>query len=640
MISQDWANQEALEQRYQMLVENASDIIYTHDLLGNFTSVNQAAERLTGYSRAEALKMNIAQVVAPEYLETVRNNLLHHNQGRVTPTYELEIVTKSGGRRVMDVNTQLIIHDGQLVGVQGIARDMTERKQAEQALRQSEARLLLSQRIGKLGSWELDLTTQSLTWSEELYHIFGRQPGAYQPTREAFYAAIHPADRGRVRAAVDKALTTRGHYEVDHRILLPDGSQRIVHEQAEVVEAGGRIMLVGTAQDITERKRLEEQLLHAQKMEAVGQLAGGVAHDFNNMLMIIQGNLAMLLAEATLTERFRESLLEVLSAAARAGGLTQQLLAFSRRQVLQVRQLDVDELLSTVAKLLYPLLGETIRMELQLSVPSVVIEGDAGKIEQVIMNLAVNARDAMPKGGKMTLGTEHANLAAEDAQRNPEARPGKFVVITVTDTGSGMDTATLARIFEPFFTTKEVGKGTGLGLSTAYGIVKQHQGWMEVQSVLGEGTTFRIYLPASDKIPEKTPPVISPSTSGGGHETILVVEDEPSLRALVGVVLKRYGYHVLEARNGVEALEIWTRHRDQIDLLLTDMVMPEGISGRELVQRLQKDNTVLPVIYTSGYSADWFSSELPLREGVNFLQKPYHPAKLAQIVRENLNKAH
>lgn len=391
----------------------------------------------------------------------------------------------------------------------------------------------------------------------------------------------------------------------------------------------------GYATEITERLNLEAQLRHSVKMEAVGQLAAGVAHDFNNMLTVIQGHANLLLNKEQSVEAAR-SLRQITSVSERAGNLIRQLLMFSRKQVMQPRHLHVNDVLHSLSQMLQRVMGEDIALEVIHGPGLPTIYGDTGMLEQVLMNLAVNARDAMPRGGKFTLATSVHRFADSAALVNPEARAGEFVCLSVSDTGCGMDVITLNRIFEPFFSTKEVGKGTGLGLATAYGIIKQHHGWIEVESQLGAGTTFRIYLPSS--IPTAQPAPATPAQKvKGGHETILVVEDEDPLRELVTEILKLYGYQVISAESGVHALKLWPEHKNEIDLLLTDMVMPLGVSGRELAERLQADAPGLKVIYTSGYSPGMAGKDLALLEGFNFLAKPYPPARLAEVVRECLD---
>ncbi|MBI5385301.1 MAG: response regulator [Verrucomicrobia bacterium] len=385
--------------------------------------------------------------------------------------------------------------------------------------------------------------------------------------------------------------------------------------------------------EITDRLNL----LHAQKMEAVGQLAAGVAHDFNNILTIIQGHASLLQRDVSPNTAAAKSAREVCVAAERAGNLIRQLLMFSRKQVIQLRVLDVHQVIDDLAQMLQRTLGEHVVLQVAHMTGHLPVYADRGMLEQMLMNLAVNARDAMLHGGQLTILAEQVRVSPMAAQQNPEARPGDFVRLSVSDTGHGIAPEVLPRIFEPFYTTKEVGKGTGLGLASAYGIVKQHNGWIEVQSQLGSGTTFAIFLPLSAAPPD---PVASKSAlppSQNNSERLLVVEDEPALRELVVEILQLHGYDVLSAESGLRALEVWEQHKDRIDLLVTDMVMPGGIMGRELASRLQRESPELKVIYTSGYSPGMAGRDLALLESGNFLPKPYPPTRLLQLVRECLD---
>ncbi|HLX94222.1 MAG TPA: ATP-binding protein [Verrucomicrobiae bacterium] len=391
--------------------------------------------------------------------------------------------------------------------------------------------------------------------------------------------------------------------------------------------------------DITDRLNLEEQLRQSQKMESVGQLAAGVAHDFNNMLTIIQGHSSALLAKPTLPSGTLDPLQAIYFAAERAAGLTRQLLMFSRKNVIQSDLLDLREVVGNMSKMLERLLGETIQLEFRPPFELPAMEGDMGMIEQVIMNLSVNARDAMPQGGQLTISLDTVTIDSDYAKAHADARAGQFIRLCVTDTGIGMDAVTLHRIFEPFFTTKEVGKGTGLGLATAYGIVKQHEGWIEVSSEPGKGSTFDVFFPASDKIiPSKKAKSVPVNVAAGGSETILIVEDEPVLREMARDILSEYGYRIFEACSGREALATWQRKMNEIDLLLTDMVMPEGVSGAELAKQLRVKHPHLKVIFTSGYTTTEVKTDLLVKMNARFLQKPYTQVDLAKTVRECLDK--
>ncbi len=391
------------------------------------------------------------------------------------------------------------------------------------------------------------------------------------------------------------------------------------------------------AGDITERQNLEAQLRQSQKMESVGQLAGGIAHDFNNILTVIQGHTSLLSMTADLPEGAADSAQQISHAADRAANLTRQLLTFSRRQIMQPKNLDLNEAVGNMTKMLRRLLGEDITLQVNYAPNLPYVMADPGMIEQVILNLAVNARDAMPRGGRLFVDTSTANIDEAQARNTPGANPGEYVCLTVKDTGVGIAPEHLARIFEPFFTTKDVGKGTGLGLATVYGIVQQHRGWITVSSKVNVETMFQIFLPATAAKSEIVELAAPERDVRGGSETILVVEDEGPLRALVKSLLQRYGYTVLDADSGVNALSVWRSNKDQIHLLLTDMVMPHGMSGRELADRLARDKPDLKIIYSSGYSLAVVGSDMVLQEGLNFLQKPYHPRKLAQAVRDCLD---
>jgi signal transduction histidine kinase/HAMP domain-containing protein/ActR/RegA family two-component response regulator len=394
----------------------------------------------------------------------------------------------------------------------------------------------------------------------------------------------------------------------------------------------------GYVEDLTEKLSLEAQLRQSQKMESVGLLAAGVAHDFNNILTVIQGHAGLLLKKSTLAPEVQTPLQTMSFAAERAAGLTRQLLMFSRRNVIQTRALDLHEVVANMANMLKRLLGETITLEVVNDPPLPPVEGDVGMMEQVILNLAVNARDAMPRGGRLVISTSRCQVTADDTRNLPEARPGTFVRLDTTDTGCGMDAATISRIFEPFFTTKEPGKGTGLGLATVYGIVKQHEGWVEVASAPGRGTTFSVFLPvavragaAADAAAATIQPV------RGGNESLLLVEDEAILQELASMILEDLGYRVRTAATGHEALKVFAEHGGQLDLVVTDMIMPGGMSGRDLAERLWQTHPKLKVVYTSGYSGEEITDDRPHKGKFLFVPKPYTQESLARAIRECLD---
>ena len=425
---------------------------------------------------------------------------------------------------------------------------------------------------------------------------------------------------------------------VERRVTLRNGQVLTIEDTSSLVELHGRpSLLLALFRDVTTQKRLEEQLRQSQKMEAIGQLAGGVAHDFNNILTVIHGHASLLLAGGTLSGVSAKSAQQVAHAADRAAGLTRQLLAFSRRQVMQPRRLDMNEVVCNMTKMLSRILGEDIALQLNYFPQPTVVQADASMMEQVLLNLAVNSRDAMPKGGQLAIKISVRDIEARHVANHPEASMGKFVCLSVIDTGCGIPAENLRRVFEPFFTTKEVGKGTGLGLATVYGIIKQHNGWVEVESQPGNGATFEVFLPCAGGSVELTEERIAERPVPGGEETILVVEDEEPVRELVCNLLASHGYKVLRAESGVQALEIWKQSKDSVDLVLTDLVMPDRINGRELAEKLWGERPTLKVIFMSGYSADVVGADFVLKRGVNYLQKPYHPRKLALMVRDCLD---
>jgi PAS domain S-box-containing protein len=517
---------------------------------------------------------------------------------------------------------------------------------------------------------EMDVMVRQRT--QELQTAHDRLRGSEERFSKAFHAspipmAIHTLEEGRFADANEAFLRMTGYRRqeligrtVGELSLCPDlesrawpvlraqrnvqniecqvasnaGESRQALISLETFNLGGQPHVLMIAEDLTDKRKLEAELRQAQKMEAVGQLAAGVAHDFNNILTIIQGHASLQLAVNEIDVDVADSFRHIAGAAERAAHLTRQLLAFSRKQVMQPRRLDLNALVRQISTVLPRLIGEHIRLLTDFAPDLPAVFADDCNMEQILLNLAVNARDAMPTGGTITLRTEDVSIDDNHLRRVPEAISGRYVCLSVRDTGIGMDLPTRNRIFEPFFTTKEVGKGTGMGLATVYGIVKQHDGWVEVESETGEGSTFKIYLPVCEEAPEVESRVIafSPRPLGAGR-TVLVVEDDPSVRGLVKEILQHYHYRVIEAEDGEEALALAREYSNEIVLLLTDMVMPRGISGRDLAQRLLADRPDLKVIYTSGYSTELFDSSLALEEGVNYLPKPYTSGMLAEILR-------
>jgi two-component system, cell cycle sensor histidine kinase and response regulator CckA len=499
--------------------------------------------------------------------------------------------------------------------------------------------------------WEADPQTLQFTFvSRQVERLLGYSSADWLAQASFWKNHVHPEDRERVLALSLKASQERQTQDFEYRMQTAHGHWLWLRNMVSVSVDQNRsqvLKLQGVMLDITRRKQAEEalrlseeQFRQSQKMEAIGRMAGGIAHDFNNLLTAITGYSELTLNGQTLDDRVRGNLEEIRKAVGRAAGLTQQLLAFSRRQVLRPVVLDLNTLLSNVHKMLRRLIGEDIELVTMLGRDLWRVKADPGQLEQVIMNLVVNARDAMPNGGKLILSTENKELDEAYAQAHPPTRPGSYVMLNIQDNGVGMDLETLKRIFEPFFTTKEQGRGTGLGLSTVYGIVKQSEGYIWVYSEPGRGTSFEIYLPRIEGEVVPTLEVIPPPMElPHGSETILLVEDEEAVRNLARTILQEYGYTVLEAYHGAEALRVAIRHEGPIHLLLTDVVMPL-MSGRQLADKLTALRSEMQVIYMSGYTDHTIADHGILEPGTIFLQKPFTLGLLVSKVREVLDGTH
>jgi PAS domain S-box-containing protein len=518
-----------------------------------------------------------------------------------------------------------------------VFRDITERKRVEIALRESRQVLEDAQAVAKIGSWVSDEQTGALEWSAETYRIFGVEPGEVM-TVERFFGMVHPDDLEEVKRA---GFSEDAPYNTVHRVVRPDGTIRFVHERArtEYDHNGRRLRMVGTVQDVTEQKRTEDELRHAQKMEAVGRLAGGVAHDFNNLLALILAQCEWIQGELGADHPLQQELREIAGASQRGATLTRQLLAFSRRQWSAARLLRLDSVVVETERMLRRLLGEHLIIEVDLRSGGAAVLADRGQIEQVLINLAVNARDAMPQGGRLRLGTEV--LDVEVARRLPtgELRPGRYVVLSVRDEGHGIDEHTMTRLFEPFFTTKPIGEGTGLGLSAVFGIVQQAGGGVSVETTLHRGTTFCVFLPWVGKVTSTEAERERREEIPRGTETVLVVEDDASLRAVVARILGSLGYTVLVAGHGDEALAVSNASHRVIHAVLADLLMP-GHDGRTAVRRLRERRPELKAMYMSGYAepevftrADGPGGD----EGAPILSKPFTARELATTLRNVLD---
>jgi two-component system, cell cycle sensor histidine kinase and response regulator CckA len=610
---------DASEDKYRSVVENIKEIIFQMDEFGQWSFLNPAWTAVTGFEVKPTLGTFFIEYLHEEDREQNRHIFLQLIQRRMDYCrYETRFLTKNGKVRWVEMYAQLTLNaDGTVLGTSGSLIDITERKLAESAIQ----KLAAFPQVNPNPVLEF-AADGTLSYSNDAARELARSLG------EEELMAILPPDAG----AIARDCLATGQKHLRSEVCM---AGRTITWSFFPVTANQVVHCYGA--DVTDVLNLEAQFRHAQKLESVGQLAAGVAHDFNNLLTVIQGYSETLLYRWQGDAAGGTALRQISEAAKRAAALTRQLLMFSRKQVIQKKVLDLNAVLQNLANLLLRLLGEDIRLEAQYGLNLPRLEADTGMLEQVVMNLVVNSRDAMPRGGKLHVCTSSVQINETYASQHPESRVGQFVCLTVTDTGSGMDRKTMDRIFEPFFSTKEVGKGTGLGLATVYGIVKQHEGWIEVASEVNVGTTFKIFFPAAEDVAEAAS---EPSTAAdpvqGGHETILVVEDEPVLRELVCQMLQQYDYRVIEASSGVEALRVWDEHDGAVDLLLTDMVMPEGMTGRELAEQLKQRKPGLKVIYSSGYSPEVMDKDFG-HSDTAFLCKPYLPPQLARAVRQCLD---
>lgn len=645
----------ASEERYRRLVVHSPAPIVVH-VEGRIVFANDASAHTLGLANAgELVGRRLPDLAPPEDREELeRRTAVQHTVSSVE-AIERRYVRVDNGRVVtLEVVSIPFLFDGRHATL-GVARDVTERRRAEGEARRALAAADLERRrlaaiveALPVGIWIADATGRVTLTNAAAAEIFGGQaPRPEHVAKYDEYGAFWPATGKPVLAEewpIVRTLRT-GQAVVREPIDIArfDGTRgHALFSSVSIPGSGGQpngAMVV--ALDITERTKLEEQLRGAQKMEAIGRLAGGVAHDFNNILSVILGYTALMTDDLGKNDPKRADLMEISTAAERAVALTQQLLALGRRQVLQPRAIDLAETLRTLERMLRRLLGEGIELSIQAGAELGAVFADPTQIDQVIMNLVVNARDAMPTGGKLSIELDNVELGAADVVAgNVDVRAHRHVMLAITDTGVGMDAATLAKIFEPFFTTKVSGKGTGLGLATVFGIVRQSGGDIRVSSEPTRGTTFKVYLPRVDgdrRLIAKEPRS-GRDAAPRGTETVLLVEDDEQVRALACTVLRRQGYKILEAQNGGEALLVCEQYDAAIDLLITDVVMPR-MSGRDLAERLAPLRPKMKVLFMSGYTDDAVVRHGVLTSGLAFLQKPITASNLASTVRRVLDEA-
>jgi two-component system cell cycle sensor histidine kinase/response regulator CckA len=643
---------EVSEANYRAIFDMANDAILIHDAeTGAILDVNRKMTEMYGYIPEEARQLNVEALSAgtPPYTREDTLRWMGKAAKGEPQLFEWKCKDKAGRIFWGEVNLKRVTIGG-MPRLLAIVRDITERKRAEEAMRKSEEHY--RQLLGSATDYIYSVKIENGHWlatshSPGCIAVTGYSPEEYQTDPQLWYRMVHPNDHPAVFEQAAKAHSGEVTPPLEHRIIHKDGSVRWLRNTIALQrnDQGQVIFYDGLVNDITERKRAEEvlrqtedQLRQSQKLEAIGRLAGGVAHDFNNLLTAIMGYTDFLLMSLNPDDPRHSDAKEIRKASEQAATLTRQLLAFSRKQDLQPRILDLNAVVTDSAKILRRLLGEDIDLNTGLDPSLWMVKADPGQLEQVIINIAVNSRDAMPDGGRLIVETANVNLDEEYCRQHPSTKVGCHVMLAISDTGCGMDVETQSQIFEPFFTTKEQGKGTGLGLSTAYGIIKQSGGSIWVNSELGKGTVVEIYLPRvegeigvlDNRLTENQKQTVR------GTECLLLVEDEEAVRNLVCETLRRSGYMVLEAPNGGEALRLATEYVGPIHLMVTDLVMPE-INGRRLAERMATVRPNMRVLYMSGHTASVVAPLGILEPGVAFLQKPFSPDMLARRIREVLD---
>lgn len=627
---------EPAEDNFGLIFHAAADPMAIHDEDGRIIEVNEAALRHHGFTREEMLALEPGGAEAPEYRKQFAERVQRfRKEGSVV--FETEHVTKDGGRIPVEIHSRPIVYRGR-AAILSIARDLRRRKAAEESLRQSVERFELVVRASRDAIWDWNLKTGEIYGSPQFYEILGFVPGEHRPTWEFFESLLHPDDVASVRAALESQLRSDTPRVTRYRIRTKQGEWRW-HETYAVTlrdDRGKPVRIAGSSRDITEQKLLAEKLEQAQRLDCIGRLAGGIAHDFNNLLTVINGYCELLLEKLPADDPLRPVAQEIRTAGEKGAALTGQLLAFSRRQVMQPEVLDLNQTVLGMEGMLRRLVGEDIELSIRLHPRLWKVLADSSQMHQVLMNLVVNARDSMPNGGKVFVETANVTVTGGDPAVPPNVESGLYVRLTVRDTGAGMDEETRKHVFEPFFTTKRPGAGTGLGLATVYGIALQSGGFVTFDSEVGKGSEFHVCLPRAAqrvKRPRKTRRTLKPAPRG---ETILLAEDQPEVAVLVQRSLTRRGYQVLASSNGEEALRLAKRHSGPIDLLLADVVMP-GMSGPELAARLREMRPGLRVLFMSGYpDTDLLNHGFP-QSKTDLVPKPFTPEELVRRVHSALS---
>ena len=630
------------EERYRVISENTSDYFYSLSVSSQGTIsvdwIGGAFERITGYTAEEISDLEKwLSIVHPDDLRIIRQaaEKVLSNQ----PTHvEYRLITKAGNEIWLRDYSRSIGDDKQkgVVTIIGAVKEVTERKKAEEALQQSEEQYRRLVEGSPDIIYSFSNKRGGIYYSPRVESMLGYSVSHLYENPFLWHESIHPDDLIKVDTIIEE-LKRNNSFEVEYRIKDAQGDWHWFRDRSIGLSSMNNETIVsGLATDITEKRQLEAQLLHSQKIEAVGQLAGGVAHDFNNILTAIIGYGNLMQKKINKDDPLWTNLDNILTGADRAAHLTQSLLAFSRKQIIETKPVDLNNIVRPIEKILLRIIGEDIELITQLTVGHLTISADSGQIEQVLMNLATNARDTMPEGGRLLIETKQVEIDNEFIATHGFGKPGQYALLTVSDTGEGIDEETRERIFEPFFTTKEVGKGTGLGLSITYGIVKQHNGYINVSSKLGEGTTFQIYLQliqAGVKEAESEE-LHAPE---GGTETILIAEDDENIREFMKEALTAHGYNIIDSYDGEDAINKFIENEENIQLLISDVIMPKK-NGKEVYDAIKKRRSDMKALFLSGYDADKIQIKGVLEEGLHFVYKPISLNNLLLKVREVLDK--
>ncbi len=630
------------EERLRLALRASNQGIFDWDLRRGVAEVSPEYIHLLDFETAEFRETTSRWLasVHPDDASEVAELHEHCLRGKSSGfAVDYRIKIGSGAWKWVHMIGQVVARDseGRPVRMLGTLADISERKKIDLALRRSEERYrqLIEQARDAVITLDREGRIESVNAAFETLTGGTRAPWIGRHLLDV----MHVPDRERVAAEFDKARQGRMPSPFEVQWVSASGTQVPVElTLTPRVESGEVSGLLAIGRDITERRRLESELRHSQRLDSIGHLAGGVAHDFNNILTVIHGAASILCGSPHFHPALSHALQDIERAAERGGHLTRQLLAFSRRQAMQPVDLDLNHVVSNLARLLARVLGDDIALRLDLDAVSPTIHADSGMLEQVLVNLAVNARDAMERGGVLAITTRHVDLAPEEAARHPDARPGRAACLLVSDSGCGIPLKVLPHIFEPFFTTKPEGKGTGLGLATVFGIVRQHSGWIEVESEPGRGTLFRVYFPEVGAPAKGTRGPLETPPPERGSETILLAEDEAYVRSMVRIALERQGYRVILAENGPAALARWREHAGEIDLVLTDIVMPDGMTGYDLADALRSERPDLPIIFSSGYDPEMLAGRRRPDASSTFLRKPYDITRLLHAVRGCLDR--